>query len=59
MAALALSRLSSRFDASKTNSDLYIWELENFDDFEYVMQKIKDMIKNGLVQDESADVGEK
>jgi len=54
LAALALSRLSSRFDASKKEirQDLYIKELEDFDNFEYVMAQIRAIISKDLVQDE-------
>jgi hypothetical protein len=54
LAALALSRLSSRFDASKKEirQDLYIKELEEFDNFEYVMAQIRAIISKDLVQDE-------
>ena len=59
LAALALSRLSSRFDPKNNNSNLYIEELEKFDNFEYVMNKIKEMIKNDLVLDEAAEENQK
>ena len=44
LAALSLSRLSSRFDPSKTNLDLFIREIDSitkhkrFDNFDYVME---------------------
>ena len=41
LTALAMSRISSRFDATKFNIDLYIKELEEYDNFEYVMSLIK------------------
>ena len=42
LAALAMSRLSSRFDPEK-NTELYIKELKDFDHFEYIMQQIKNI----------------
>ena len=36
-----MSRLSSRFDQKSTNSEIYIRELREFDNFEYVMEQIK------------------
>lgn len=43
LATIALSRLASKFDANNINSTLYIEQLKNFDNFEFIIKYVTSM----------------
>ena len=43
LAALAMSRLTSRFDTSKVNTELYLKEVEEFDNCEFIMRYLREI----------------